>query len=148
MNLPSGLFSLPFTLWDRWIKGRPQVWAVSEDFFGLKPYLYLAIQNPPKIPIRITSIRVKPAFFQIMDDHSVEAAAKVFDNRPPSALIEADETKHFPIVLPDWISDENRDLPCDVVVYWRSLRNEHIPRSPVLYRTTIKNLEDRRDGRA
>ena len=142
----AGLGTTAFTIWDRLFRERPQVWVVATPIYQAgQRYLYLVVRNPAPVQIRVTSISVAPDLFQVWRDNSAEAAADAQMGVKPTAFIDAEAERRFPILIPSSGLEENEELLCKVTVRWRSMRHEQIPCIPVFHRKTVQNDEGARE---
>ncbi len=131
-----------------WARGRPDVGTVAEPLYGSGArYLYFTVKNRSSSAIRVT-IKVKPPLFRLMRGQTEADGIQALSDEPPdpSAFIEPEETRRFPVVGLGDVVGENRENRCGIVVSWRSLRRGNIPQIPVTYPTTVRELQEREKG--
>src|SRR5262245_53127910 len=136
----SGLVSLIFLVWDRFMTGQPLVWPARRPLFDALHIL--RCMNVSKWDILITSIKLidyenivkklkRSAIIARYD--SIDGVADAADHDASlQALLPAGETREFPM------GTRGGDSPSEqwflIIVSWRSARSTGLPKLPVFVR--------------
>src|SRR5262249_16744570 len=77
----AGLATAAFTIWDRWVRGRPLAWVTAERRFSGDPEDYICVKNPGYGDVFIRAVRVypkTPKIYGVAKDQSAKAITSSF----------------------------------------------------------------------
>jgi hypothetical protein len=126
-----------FTIWDRWVRGRPLAWVTAKKF-GANAFKCIRIKNPWHGDVFIKGVRALPAgVYGIARDHSNDAilqatAPQLFGRAGLHVLLRRDGEYDLPIFYlpkPVDMAEKNR-LVC-FLIFWRKTSSSWLPQVPV-----------------
>jgi hypothetical protein len=135
-----------FTVWDRWVRGRPLASVTATRWFAGDPQPYLCIKNPGPSHVLILGVRVRPKtppIYGVAKDHSARAISSSFYGNV-NVLLPPGKEHSLPIIeLP-----KDMDAPIDTtgrrirfLIYWRKTSSTWLPQVPVWNRTSTNYIK-------
>jgi hypothetical protein len=132
----AGLATAVFTIWDRWVRGRPLAWVTAERRFSGDPEDYICFKNPGYGDVFIRAVRVypkTPKIYGVAKDHSAEAITSSF-YADVNVLLPPGEQQYLPIIgFPKDIDkplDTSRRWVC-FLISWRKTSSAWLPQFPI-----------------
>jgi hypothetical protein len=142
----AGLATLAFTIWDRWVRGRPLAWLTATKRFGILAE-YICIINPGRSDLFIREVSVYPrtarVLYGVAKDHSEKAVLSTLYSTDVNALLRSGDEKYLPIIrLPKILDAPPKDAPwvC-FVINWRKTSSTWLPQFPAVVMTTTRDIE-------
>jgi hypothetical protein len=140
-----------FTVWDRWVRGRPLAWLTVTVRTGGTPHdPCMRITNPGPADLWIQSVRVHPEIYGVAKAHGIKATmAAVGDVTVEGAdvlnvILRSGERHDLPIV------DRRRnaeDVQGDALqrvhffIYWRKTSSSWLWQPPVWCMTSTRDIQ-------
>src|SRR4051812_26567433 len=87
----AGLATAAFTVWDRFVRGRPLVYLVAKT--NGDAYHYLRVKNVSSVGILITGITASGT--GLAKDHSINAIVRGAARHAPAAILDPDGEHDF-----------------------------------------------------
>jgi hypothetical protein len=133
-----------FTVWDRWVRGRPLAWVTAEKF-GVNPLEYIRIKNPGHGDLFILGVRAYPrTIYGVSRDRSSKAIADALSfNVPVNVLLAPGEACDLPIIDgrdPRTSKDAPSRRVC-FLIYWRKTSSTWLPQPPVWVITSTHDIQ-------
>jgi hypothetical protein len=137
-----GLATGIFTVWDRWVRGRPLAWVTAERVIAGKFEAAVCIKNPGPGDVLIQEVRVypkTPQIYGVAKDHSLRGITSSLSGTDVNVLLRPDEERLLPIIeLP-----KDLDKPLDTssrwvcfLIYWCKTSSTWLPQPPIFRMTS------------
>jgi len=127
-----------FTVWDRWVRGRPLAWlSATVRTSGMPPDPYIRITNPGPADLFIKSVRVHPTgVIYVAKDYAIRAQMAALESTDVNVLLRSGEKQDLPIIVGETVSKR----VC-LFIYWRKTSSTWLRQVPVLVITSTGDIK-------
>src|SRR5262245_51330675 len=135
-----GLATGVFTVWDRWVRGRPLAWVTAKQA-GANAFTYIRIENPGPADVFIVGVRAHPPIYRVARDHREEAIGDAMDNVDVNVLLRQGEVYDLPIFQYPDRPKEASSQSVRLAVSWRKTSSTWLWQFPVRVFTSTDDIQ-------
>jgi hypothetical protein len=137
-----GLATGAFTVWDRWVRGRPLVGLTATVRTSRMPSdPCIRIANPGPTDLFIQRVRALPRIYGVAKDHSMRAKMAALESADVNVLLRSGQEHDLPIIDLRNEEDKNVSRWVHFVVYWRKTSSTWLPQAAVVIGTSTRAIE-------
>jgi hypothetical protein len=141
----AGLATFAFTVWDRCVRGRPQV-DVAAKKYGANSFKCIRLQNPGPADLFIVRVHTDPSIYVVAANDSFEAVEAALAGDDVNVLLRQGETCELPVVEP---VDLPKDAPSQQVcftIYWYKTNSSRLWQPALTVKTSTRDIRSIADA--